>query len=134
MDKIKNLKLSKRVLLGMITLASSLTFGSFDTIEVEAGGVVQEEVKSVNDYISYYSNVFNLKHSVIFDYFKEKTRNFTAYEWEHYNYINGKKYDNQELAVLLTIRDIYYHPEKHGYKIEDIKSSYKHTDVLEREE
>ena len=127
MNKIKKLKLNKRLLLGMITLASSLTFGSFNTINVEAGGKIensQDDMKTAKDYITYYSSVFNLEGYIIYDYFKEKTRNFTAYEWEHFNYINGKSYDNQELAILLTIRDIYYHPEKHGFEnIEDIKTS-----------
>ena len=135
MDKIKNLKLKKNLLMGLITLSTALTFGSLDNIKVEAGiENIQEETTTAEDYIFYYCKVFNLNYDTVIKYFKDRTRNFTAYEWEHHAYIDNKSYDNIQIAIIYTIKEMYYNPTKFGFTKEEIIEKNNYTPTTSPEE
>ena len=137
MNKIKNLKLKKNLLMGLITLSTALTFGSIDSIKVEAGSQIeneQDDITTAESYIYYYCTVFNLNYDTVLEYFKNRTRNFTAYEWEHHAYIDNKSYDNQQIAIIYTIKEMYYNPSKYGFTKEEILEKNNYTPLSSPEE
>ena len=137
MIKIKNLELKKKLLMGLITLSTTFTVGSINSLKVEAGSQIeneQTETATDENYIYYYSKVFNLNYDIVLDYFKNKTRNFTAYEWEHHAYIDSKSYDNRQIAIIYTIKEMYYNPSKYGFTKEEILEKNNYTPITSPEE
>lgn len=135
MKQSTKLKIAKKL------LTSTILFGTVGTefiskpIEVNAQ-INEEEIKSIDDHVLYYCNVFNLNHSIIERYIKNISRNYTAYEFEHYYYLGRKQYDSIEQAILETIRNIYYRPEDYLNEedVANIKSTTVYQTTLSPEE
>lgn len=75
----------------------------------------------------YYARVYEINEDVVAKKLNELTDNFTSYPWNHGYYIDGTYYENEELALLTTVRDIYNNPSKYDLTYEDIQSDYEHT-------
>ena len=129
MKQVEKLKLKRKLLTSAIGLSSILCMMPISTKEVYANEV---EIESTNDQnflidIYYYCIVYNLKQEIVIDIFKKKTHNFNDYEWKKYNMIEYKMYDNKDLAILTTIKNINNNPELYGYKKEEIMANYTYV-------
>ena len=140
MNKLELLKLKKKLLMATITLTTALSYGYIDNISVKADSnyetTTEDETNEtiIESKIKYYANVFNLNEDIVLDYFKDKTRNFTSYEWEHHACINNKAYDNKEVAIIYNIYDLRYNPQNYGYTKEELKGDNSYTTKAEPEE
>ena len=131
MKKETLLKLKKNLLVTSLILSTSLTGVNASKINSYANSNVAIEnednrIYSVDDAISYYSKVYQLDEKVIKDKLYDMTSNFHSSGWQHGYCINNTFYDNMELAILTTIRDIYNNPENF-----DLDDSIRTNDIYE---
>lgn len=121
MKKSTKLKIARSILTASLMFDTAAFVSLTNPIKVEAATT---NVKSYDNYVDYYSNVFNLNSDIVKEYIQDKTRNYTAYEFNNYNVIDGKQYDSNEQAILETIRNIYYNPSNYleDDEVEQIKS------------
>ena len=107
--------------------------GALENLEKEYFNSVDLE-KSNNEYIKYYSNVFNLKYGKIKDKLYELTDNFNSKEWTYGFVINGRGYETKEEAIFKTIYNIYNNPEDFNLDRDEITSENNYTPELSAEE
>lgn len=115
MKKTNLLKFKKNLLIASLILGTSLgvNTNSIDCYAKEE--IVSDEdsnkPKSIDESIEYYSKVFCLDSDKVHDKLYDMTNNFNDYGWRYAYALNGNTYNNSEMAILDTIRDIYNNPE-----------------------
>ena len=91
--------------------------------------------------VSIYSKVYELDEEVVINKFREMTGNFldwkeqhvivnenlSNYDYKYYYNINDKRYDNLEIAVLETVRNISRNPGNYDLTYEDVSSYEDYT-------
>ena len=142
-----NVELKKLLLrTGIITIGGVSIFS--DNLKVHADepetktlsmdlGDLEPEYHGEN-LVRYYARVYELNEDTIVKKLSELTGNFSSYPWCHEHYINGISYKNEDLAILETVRDIYYNPSKYNLTYEEIQSDYEyitskcHEELIEK--
>ena len=138
MRQIEKLKLKKKFLTSAISLTTLLSITPIYKQNVYANeidlDINYEQNNSCDDLnvvfdIFYYSSVYNLNRDIVLEIFKNKTYNFSDFGWTDYNMINYKMYENKDLAIIETIKDIKENPKNYGYEKSDIESDFIYEPV-----
>lgn len=140
MTKQEILNLKNKLLTYSLLSSLFLIPANTNVLNVEATDYNNEYVnnddssKLIDNLISYYASVFQIKDEIIKDELMKETGNLSLYEWDHYYVVNSKSHDSVEFAILELTRDIYYNPESYNYSSEEIKSDKEYNVSLSPEE
>lgn len=111
--------------------------------------VFEEQFKSEEQkLVEKYSHIFEIDEKVTYDKVREITNDFTNYRvgvktlnenCSGYDYrvkymINDVMYDDEELAILETVRDIYRNPEDYNLTENDLATDYEYEPTMCAEE
>ena len=66
------------------------------------------------------ANIYEINEEVVVSKLKEITGNFNNYNWNQNYGVYENKYENEELAILSTVRDISKNPEKYNLTKEEL--------------
>lgn len=138
MKKKNLLKFKKNLLLASLILGTSFTGVNLNNtncyaMEKTINDEDSNKPKSIDESIEYYSKVFELDSKKVHDKLYDMTNDFNDYGWKYAYAINGNTYDNYEMAILDTIRDIYNNPEDFDLD-ESIRSGEAYETDMEIEE
>lgn len=126
---------------GLLTIGMLSILSKPFKVQAEAnvsGSILQTEDEQL---VQAYADVFEISRKTTMDKVKELTGDFT--DWEittvvsneygsNYDFdkkylINDKLYDNKEVAILETVRDISNHPENYDLSSEDIATDLEYS-------
>lgn len=82
-----------------------------------------QDLESLSDIITYYSNVFGIREDIVYDTLEYNT-----------NCYENIEENNMELEVLNTVRDIYYNCKDYGYEKDKIKTNGEYAPTKSPEE
>ena len=81
-----------------------------------------EDYLEDEELVEKYANIYHMNSKVIQEKFRSLTGNYQSILWRNSCMIDNTEYSNRELAILSTVRKIYFNPEEYGLTYEDIKS------------
>lgn len=134
--RLKNKLVTYSLLSSLALIPSNINTLNAYAADYNNACVTDDNIKSerIEDLISYYSSVFQIKEEIVEKILMDQTRNFSSYEWNHHYIINNKSHDSVELAILDLTRNIYYNPEEYNYNSDEIKSDEEHDITMSPEE
>lgn len=125
----------KKLLLrtGLLTIGSLSILSDNFTLNVEAQTpeimltVGEGQFELHNELlVRKYADIYEINKEVVVSKVKEITGDFNNYDWNHGFGIYGVKYENEEIALLTLVRDIYKNPEKYNLTYEDLETDFEY--------
>lgn len=118
---------------GILTIGTLSILSNDFTLDIEAKS--PEAMLTVGDakielhnelLVAKFANIYEINKEVVISKIKEITGDFNNYDWNHDFGIYGVKYENEEIALLSTVRDIYKNPEKYNLTYEDLETDFEY--------
>lgn len=121
----------KKVLLktGLITIGSLTILSKNITLNVKAKSpniiiyLEKHDQNNEEELVRKFANIYEINEDIVLSKVEEITGDFNNYNWNHNYGIYENKYENKELAILSTVRDIYKNPEKYDLTKEDLETN-----------
>lgn len=121
----------KKLLLktGLLTIGSLSILSKDLTLNVEAKSpniMISLEKYSKNseeELVRKFANIYEINEDIVLSKLKELTGDFNNYNWNQNYGVYENKYENEELAILSTVRDISKKPEKYNLTKEELETN-----------
>lgn len=93
----------------------------------------EDQFKTTDYYISYYSKRFGLNDEIIHDKIYELADNFSSenYGWKYAYALDGEAYDNKETAIMKTVYKIWSNPSAYNFTDDEMDNLYKSYNINE---